>query len=461
MKSQKYYAFALVLAIALVFSACGPSPSTEETAADSAAPVEESTGPVKISVYSVAWSPSSINMMKDLIEKFNQEHEGEIMAEFVQGDWGEGDTYITSGVAGGGGIADVIEWYLGGALDWYNQGYALDLSPYVTDEVRASMPELLWQARTAPDGAIFESCTVAGEHFVNFFNPELIRNAGIEPPAAGETWTWDEFIENAKLLTLDASGKHIGEDGFDPNNVVQWGYVPRLDDRQIYENIMYYSLQSAKKPMIRKGDDGMWDIFFDEESMPAIEAFTSIISEGITPMESIGLVGSTQDEMFFQGQAAIVPRGYFNIAVLIDNYPDFEFGVMPIAMEDGSNYFASPEVGQGFSVPVTTKHPKEAAEFVFWFQRADNQALWMNALMLDTCNPAAYDEPVIKDNPLFDVMRFYKGIENYVEAEVNPNVDEFQTTVFGTTMMEVMMGNMSLDDGIAQIKAISKDVLNQ
>lgn len=85
----------------------------------------------------------------------------------------------------------------------------------------------------------------------------------------------------------------------------------------------------------------------------------------------------------------------------------------------------------------------------------------MNALMLDTCNPAAYDEPVIKDNPLFDVMRFYKGIENYVEAEVNPNVDEFQTTVFGTTMMEVMMGNMSLDDGIAQIKAISKDVLNQ
>lgn len=343
MKSQKYYAFALVLAIALVFSACGPSPSTEETAADSAAPVEESTGPVKISVYSVAWSPSSINMMKDLIEKFNQEHEGEIMAEFVQGDWGEGDTYITSGVAGGGGIADVIEWYLGGALDWYNQGYALDLSPYVTDEVRASMPELLWQARTAPDGAIFESCTVAGEHFVNFFNPELIRNAGIEPPAAGETWTWDEFIENAKLLTLDASGKHIGEDGFDPNNVVQWGYVPRLDDRQIYENIMYYSLQSAKKPMIRKGDDGMWDIFFDEESMPAIEAFTSIISEGITPMESIGLVGSTQDEMFFQGQAAIVPRGYFNIAVLIDNYPDFEFGVMPIAMEDGSNYFASPD----------------------------------------------------------------------------------------------------------------------
>jgi hypothetical protein len=38
----------------------------------------------------------------------------------------------------------------------------MDLSPYVTDEVKATLPEVLWNARTTEDGAIYESCTVTG-----------------------------------------------------------------------------------------------------------------------------------------------------------------------------------------------------------------------------------------------------------------------------------------------------------
>ena len=65
--------------------------------------------PVKIGVYTVTWSKSSQDMVAKLIEMFNEEHKGKIQAEYIQGDWGEVDTYVTSGVAGGGGIADVIE----------------------------------------------------------------------------------------------------------------------------------------------------------------------------------------------------------------------------------------------------------------------------------------------------------------------------------------------------------------
>jgi ABC-type glycerol-3-phosphate transport system substrate-binding protein len=61
-------------------------------------------------------------MMKQLIEKFNAKHEGKIVAEYIQGSWDDVETYIAAGVSGGGGIADVIEYYIGGALAWYQQG---------------------------------------------------------------------------------------------------------------------------------------------------------------------------------------------------------------------------------------------------------------------------------------------------------------------------------------------------
>jgi len=129
-------------------------------------------------------------MVSKLVDLFNQEHQGRIQAELIQGDWGSADTYLTAGVAGGGGIADVIEYYTGGAASWYDHHLVIDLRPYITDDVRATMPSELWQARTAPDGAVFESGTISGEPNVIYYNPALLAKAGIDPPALGSAWTW-------------------------------------------------------------------------------------------------------------------------------------------------------------------------------------------------------------------------------------------------------------------------------
>jgi multiple sugar transport system substrate-binding protein len=467
MKRIKYLVFSLLLVTALILSACGKVTASEEAAAPAeseavvAEVAEEATEPVKIGVYSLAWSTSSINMIKELIAKFNTEHEGKIEAEFIQGDWGQVENYITAGVSGGGGIADVIEYYVGGAYSWYDQDYVIDLSPYITDEVKATMPEELWKARTAEDGAVFFSGTVTGSYLLIYYHPDAFTAAGVTAPAAGETWTWPEFIEKAKMLTVDANGKHVGEDGFDAENVTQWGFMPRLDNEKIWEEGSLYAMQAMGKPLIRKGDDGKWDIFFDEPAVNAFKSYLNVIAEGVTPQESIGLTGDSQDEAFYQGKAAMVERDVFNVAVLHDNYPDFKFAVMPIPMEPNSTFFQSPTDGQGFAIPVTSEHPAEAAEFVFWFQKAENQAMWSKALMMSPVNPEAMKDPLIANNPDFTAMTFYKSIEKFVETEICPNQDEFVTTVYTPAMMEVLQGNITLDEAIAQIKAVSKDVLNQ
>jgi ABC-type glycerol-3-phosphate transport system substrate-binding protein len=470
MKTNGMRLLAVLLAASLLaaMTGCGPAatpaPATTEVPGE-VSPTSEPTAaaePVSIGVWTVAWSPSSQAMMATLIDMFNDEHQGSIRAEYIQGDWGLGDTYISGGVAGGGGIADVLEWYVGGGgvQSWYEQGFTVDLSPYVTDEVRATMPPEMWASRTTEDGAIFASGTVTGEELALYYNPALLAAAGVEPPAAGTTWTWDEFLANARLLTIDANGKHLGETGFDPGNVVQWGFLPRLDNEKIWEEASTFAMQASGLPMIRRGSDGTWDIFFDDAAMPVLRTYISVIQEGITPPLAVGLTGDSQDEAFAQGMAAMVSRGYFNIGVLHDRYPDFQFAVMPIPMLPGSTYYVS-NSGQGFAVPVTSQHPEAAAEFVFWFQGAVPQALWASALYLAPCNPAALEDPVLADDPNWDVMRFYRSIEQVVTTEFNSNQSEFLTTVYAPNMMAVVQGQMTLDEAIAIIKASSQEILNQ
>lgn len=52
-----------------------------------------------------------------------------------------------------------------------------------------------------------------------YYNKDLFEKAGIEKaPATGE-----EFVETARKLTIDANGKNATEDGFDKDNIVQYG----------------------------------------------------------------------------------------------------------------------------------------------------------------------------------------------------------------------------------------------
>jgi len=441
-----------------------PPVQTEEAVATEAPVQTEEVAaaePVKLSLYSLAWIKDNQDMTVELINQFNEEHKGKIEIEFIQGDWGEVENYITSGVAGGGGIADIVEGDTGTGLGWYDQGFLVDLTPYITDEIRATMPKELWASRTAGDGKIFMSGSVTGSEIIVFYNPAMFEKAGVTPSSTDNVWSWEDLVNNAKLLTLDANGKHLGEDGFDSANVTQWGFLPRLDNEKIWEEGQIFVMQSTGKPMIRKGDDGVWDIFFDDAGIPVLESYLNVVNAGITPDKAIGMTGDSQNEAFAQGQAAMILRGYFNISVLKGLYPDFKFAVMPSPMSAENKVYYADNIGQGFGIPVTSKHPKEAAEFLFWLQQATQNAKFAGSISMAPVNPAALQDPVLLNDPNWDTMRFYRSIEKLLVVEYNTNTSEFVTSVYAPTMMSVVSGEKTLQQAMEEIKALSKDILNQ
>lgn len=65
------------------------------------------------------------------------------------------------------------------------------------------------------------SCWVA-PHL--YYNMDIFEKEGIEPPSndPAKAWTWDQFLEIARKLTIDVNGKHPDEAGFDKDNMERW-----------------------------------------------------------------------------------------------------------------------------------------------------------------------------------------------------------------------------------------------
>ncbi len=464
-----------LLVVMLITLGCAPAaaptaepaqPATSEPA-EEAAPAEaaaeaEAGEPVLVQLWSTAWFPSSIGGRKALVDKFNEEYAGRIQVEYVQGDWAQGDTYVQSGEAAGGGIACIVEWHVEpGAHDWYRKGWILDLGPYLTPERRVLTTDEQWKAREYPDdGAIVASATVVWEpELAVLYNPAHFEAAGIEPATVDDPWTWDELIENAKLLTLDANGKHLGEEGFDSSNVVQWGFLQRFDQEKVWELGTMLTQQAMGKPVFGE-EDGRWGWRLDEEGKETYARYLTTVEEGITPELAIGLGGDSAHEMFATGKAAMMLRETFAIPIIHDNYPDFKLAAMPTPFEPGDKVFYRAG-GEGMVITKNCEHAEEAAEFIFWVMKAENLAPYAYANGMPPANYEALQVEPFKSDPNFDMVRDYIARGEVFSTPFNPNLVEFRDTIAAPTLMEVVEGKKTFEEANTLIEEQADLLLNQ
>jgi multiple sugar transport system substrate-binding protein len=57
-----------------------------------------------------------------------------------------------------------------------------------------------------------------------FFNHDLFQAAGIAVPAPTKRMTWDELVQLARQLTVDANGRTAVQSGFDPTKIARYGF---------------------------------------------------------------------------------------------------------------------------------------------------------------------------------------------------------------------------------------------
>jgi len=257
------------------------------------------------------------------------------------------------------------------------------------------------------------SCIVDGKTYgvpdqVNglclFYNKQLFTEAGLDPDRPPTTW--DEFVEYAKKLT----NKEKGVFGFGMKNSLWWT-LPFI-----------YSfggdiLTPDRKQCALTSDEAIAGFQFK------VDLYAKYAVEG-----GAWRSGGIRDDLGFQSRVyAMIFNGPWAVKGLERSGIDFGVGLIP----KGPKGYATNVGGNNMVVFSTSKHPREACEFLAFIASKESQVKWANALGQVPVNVLADDLIDFDKHPYLRVfmeqMKYAKprpSIASYpeIENEVNPEM---------------------------------------
>jgi ABC-type glycerol-3-phosphate transport system substrate-binding protein len=316
----------------------------------SAAPGGASGESISLTFQSLAFQETTVSAVDEIVAAWNEANP-DIQVELRQGSWENVHDELVTQFAGGTS-PDIIHDESADIMGFAAQGYLADLSPYLSEELVADVPEGVWQAVTAADGAIVAAPTLM-QSYVVFANVDAFDAAGVEVPT-GETLAWDDFEALAAELTTD-DGYGLG-----------WGL------RSPTATIMNLALGFGGDFFTADGENVTFEAGEAEMEVPRRIHDLAYEAGALDPV-SLTLSGSDTLPGFIGGDYAMYVGGNFIAQQLVDSAPeDFNWVVLPpLAGTEGANQAANP---QTMSVAAESEHVEEAAAFINYFMEAENLA---------------------------------------------------------------------------------------
>jgi multiple sugar transport system substrate-binding protein len=239
--------------------------------------------------------------------------------------------------------------------EWARDGLLLNLQDYVDRDIAPIMDRYFSSAFAMtrypkPDGDMY-AFPYAIIHTVLWYNMDAFDEAGIPYPSE-DGWTWDEFLNAAKALTVDRDNDgRIDRYGF-------WLYRGRYAQIEpwIYQN--NGDLLNATRTRFEPNDN----------AIEALRFLTSLVTEhGVAPKPS-EFAGFRMQDVFPLGFAAMWVDGNWQIANTRAQHREggraFRFAAAPIPR--GPHWVQDTAFGwtDMFGIASTTRYPDQAWELI-------------------------------------------------------------------------------------------------
>jgi len=387
MRSRPFRAFALVATIALIVGACGSSTASNPPAAASggasAAPtITIAGGTAAPGQVDIRWycclgggdAPEQVAVEKKVIEAFNASHD-KIHVTFEAVPYAGANDALATQIGSGAGPDIVGPVGIGGANAFHGQWLDLaplikktnyDLSGYPQDAVNIYK---LDEGQVGIPFAIYPSAL--------FYKKGLFDEAGLkEPPhkygdqyqmpdGTMADWNYDTINKIAKLLTVDKAGKDATQDGFDPANIVQWGFEPQRDDLRglgAYWGAGSLAAADGKTAQIPEDWKTAWKFYYDGMWKDHFSMTGPIFqSTDINP----------EGYPFFTGKVAMSENFLWSTYGVAGAGDDWNLAAIPA---NGSKTTAAFNADT-FRILKSTKHPDEAFEVLTYLLGDASQEL--------------------------------------------------------------------------------------
>lgn len=178
---------------------------------------EKNTNPIQFTFWG---SPYEKKVMEAAFAKFESETGYKVEGIHIPADY---ETKITAMIAGN---QDLDAGYLGipTAYKWHKDGILETMNDIMSKDETFKTDDLVDGAIVYGDNDNVISLFTAIEGYSIIYNKTMFNEAGIQPPAADkDAWTWDEFVEVAKIMTVDNNGNNATDPNFDKESIKQYG----------------------------------------------------------------------------------------------------------------------------------------------------------------------------------------------------------------------------------------------
>lgn len=404
MNTKKYRSWLTVLvmlAALVLISACAasaPAASTSSDAADSA-----SDAPVTLEL--TVWGSTA---EKEGWEAQAAQHEEQtdgavvVNVQHIPADY---DAKLMTMIAAGEEPDVAMMESASIAFPLAEEERFINLKPLLDSDPALSSDKLVPNIQYSLDSDTIIGIGPGPETFVLFYNEEILAEAGVEAPPSdpASAWTWDEFVEAAKTLTLDEEGRNAHDPDFDPTRIKQFG-VTFGTWWGVYSNLVFSNGGDWLSP------DGTTFALNQPEATEAIQALADLINvyhvaPSAAQSESIPALNVAMQT----GRVAMAIDGQWVSQDLAVAEVPFNVGVIPVMKEPVTTIVAGM-----LSIFESTDHPTESWELVKalldpsaainlykggllmpapteWYTDPELKAQWTD----DPSRPSGYDGAVI------------------------------------------------------------------
>jgi multiple sugar transport system substrate-binding protein len=186
-----------------------------------------------------------------------------------------------------------------------------------------------------------------------YYNKQIFADAGVTAEDVKD-WTWDEYVQILRKVTVDKNGNHPGDAGFDSKKVKTWGtFVPTAS--YINEPLLWSNGGAYFEP------DGSGLAVDRPESVEVLQKLTDLtFVEKVAPTSADMAGMSSQIKMLKDGRLASFISGTYDIAGFVsEDWYDYGVAELPIFKKSANQLWGEPVV-----IFESSKHKEAAFEFL-------------------------------------------------------------------------------------------------
>ncbi|MNH91065.1 Multiple sugar-binding protein precursor [compost metagenome] len=324
----------------------------------------------------------TVDLMEDLIAKFEAENPGiEVEQEFQKDASNVFKVKLASG--------DVPDITTVVSQEYIDQGQYLDLSnePFWS-RVIPSVKELTADIKTGKNYKAASNVTMGGI----FYNKQLFDELGLKPAT-----TWDEFKTNLKTIKEkrpDVVPLFLaGKESWTLGQLVEFiAHGPIKQQLGVMEAKKAFINNDTAKLQFGESQGAM-DMF--------AQRLVELYKEGLINSDAITATYDNQKEGFVQGKTAMIIQGMWVMGDLLQMAPEFQdnIGFAPIpSVVDGLKPVVLSAEDSVYAITAESKHPEEAKKFLNFLFQPENLKVYSEALKA----PAAFTDVDADWGPLKD-----------------------------------------------------------